>query len=216
MEESVRRKLDNFFKQGVPLRFRRKDFLIRATDTLGSVYYLTSGRVRQFIDTKNGLEITFHVFMPPSFFPIMIFLSKTKNKYNFQALEEVTVWKMPSQRVIEFLKEEPEVLLDLAVRLSQGIIGLLEKLEKMSFTTAYQKVISELMYIMQKESSKEHLPNSSEIKLTHTLLASRTGLQRETVSRQIEKLIHKGIITKKATFLAVNPAKLQEEYEKTY
>src|SRR3989338_2682986 len=68
-------------------------------------------------------------------------------KYNFEVIDEVVVWPKRADQVIRFLKENPDVLFDLATRLSLGIVGLLEKIENATYTNAYHKILSLLLYL---------------------------------------------------------------------
>ncbi|MBI2442332.1 MAG: Crp/Fnr family transcriptional regulator [Candidatus Levybacteria bacterium] len=215
MDRAVAKKLDLFFSHGTLLSFRKGDFLLRATDSVSAIFFLKKGHVRLFIDTEDGQDLTLHLFKPGSYFPVMLLLSRVPNTYNLEAIESVDVWRVHSENVLDFLHENPDVLYDLTVRLAQGITGLLEKIEKATFSSAYEKIISILLYLVEKygEKNEDKRLLTISLKLTHNDLASWTGMQRETVSRQLEKLMHKGIIYDHGNIISLDRTMLQEEYE---
>ncbi|MDP3941976.1 MAG: Crp/Fnr family transcriptional regulator [bacterium] len=213
MEQAVQKKLDAFFMQGSPLSFRKGDILIRAGEPIHMVYYLKKGHVRQFINTADGQDLTLHLFRPISYLPTMLLLSTSENKYNFEVIDEVVVWPKRADQVIRFLKENPDVLFDLATRLSLGIVGLLEKIENATYTNAYHKILSLLLYLANHYAFSAKDTTMLSLKLTHTDIASWTGMQRETASRQLEKLKKEGIITFEKSQCLVDKQKLKRELD---
>lgn len=214
MDSQIQKKLDNFFIDGSPLTFHKGEVFMRAGMPLSKIYYLKTGHVRQYLNTADGQELTLHVFNPLSFFPLVLLISNTENKYDFAAIDDVLVWPKPARQVLEFLNENPDVLYDFATRLSHGIVGLLEKIEKMTYTNAYQKILSLLLYLIDHYGIPSTNTTLISLKLTHTDIASWTGMQRETASRQIEKLEKKGIIEIDKSILKIDANKLHEEYSK--
>lgn len=213
MDSYIQKKLDSFFMDGFPLTFQKGEILLRAGTPLHKIYYLKKGHVRQFLNTADGQELTLHLFKPPSFFPTMLLLSNSVNKYDFAAIDDVTVWPKPSGQVLAFLKENPDVLYDFTIRLSQGIVGLLNKIENTTYANAYQKILSLLLYLTNHYGVTSTNTTLLSLKLTHTDIASWTGMQRETASRQLEKLEKKGIVAIDKSILKIDAKKLQQEYD---
>lgn len=181
---------------------------MQASDEISGIYYVKTGFIQQFINTQDGEHITLHVFRPQSFFPIMLVLSDAPNKYDFRALTDAQVYKAPREEVMDFIRKEPDVLYDLAIRLSEGINGLLERFEHEKFRGAEHKVASLLLYLAQKYGEKKSDSSVTiTIPLTHTDIASWVGTQRETVSRQIEKLEKSGILAREQKSIIVHDLK---------
>lgn len=216
MDTQIQKKLDSFFMDGSPLTFHKGEILLRAGTSLHNIYYLKKGHVRQFLNTTDGQELTLHLFNPTSFFPLVLLISNSENRYDFAAIDDVVVWPKPFGLVSQFLKENPDVLYDFATRVSQGIVGLLEKIEKTTYTNAYQKILSLFFYLADHYGVPSANSTLLTLKLTHTDIASWTGMQRETASRQIEQLEKKGILSSKDNTFLLNTKKLKDEYEKMF
>lgn len=100
------------------------------------------------------------------------------------------------------------MLFDLTTRFAKGLNGLALRIEHLSSENVYTRVISLLLYLAA------HFGSSSlvDLPLTHQEVASLTGSTRETVSRQIERLKKKRLITyKRHTIVIKNPKKLKRE-----
>ncbi|HSW89089.1 MAG TPA: Crp/Fnr family transcriptional regulator [Candidatus Saccharimonadales bacterium] len=211
MEKLVEQKLDTFFSQFRTVHFKKGDIIISASDHIDYLYYLKKGFVKQSFVTEDGEEITHHIFKPISYFPIMLVLSDMPNKYVFTAMEALEVQKAPTDKVITFLEHEPDVLFDLTKRFSTGLSKLLTKNEQMLFKDAYTKVASILVYLAKRFGEEKDNQIVITIPLTHTDLASWLGMQRETVSRQIEKLQKKEAIQYKGSQLTITNLEILEQ-----
>src|SRR5579864_590016 len=150
MEKKTEQKLDSFFSQFRTVNFKKGDIIIHSSDAIDNIYYLKTGFVRQSFITEDGEDITHHIFKPISYFPIMLVLSHIPNRYTFSAMDDLHLQKAPTNKVVAFLRTEPDVLFDLAQRLSQGLSKLLMKNEHMLFKNAYIKVASLLVYLAKR------------------------------------------------------------------
>ena len=212
MDEIVIKKLDNFFARYKKVSLKKGAIIIRAGEEITKIYYLKNGLVRQYLITPDGQEVTLTLFKPIAYFPLMIAMSKKQTPYYFEAVTPLTMYACPLADIIAFIKQEPDVLFDLTHRFADGLNGLLLKIENMLFENAYAKIISLLLYLGEKFGKKENGVITITLPLTHNDLASMVGLQRETVSRQIEKLAKQGIIdNQKHLIRIVNMQKLKEE-----
>ena len=150
--------------------------------------------VRMYIISEDGEEITLHIFRPNSYFPIMLSLSHTQNKYYFEAVDAVETVKAPSNDVTAFLQNEPEVLFDLTSRFADALCGFLLRIESMTFEDAYRKIANLFIYLADRFGEKENDYIVIKIPLGHKDIANWIGIRRETVSRQFEKLQREGIV----------------------
>lgn len=193
-KDDTQKKIETFFLGYPQIALAEKTLLVRAEESISFIYYLEEGLVRQFTTTEHGEDITFHLYRPGSYFPIMLAISQKENRYNFEAISLGLVRKAPLKDVLQFIQQDTNVLFDLVKRLSEGMTGLLIKLESEMFHQSSEKVASLLLYLTQKFGKRDKNQTTISLPLTHSDLASWLGLQRETVSRQLEKLQEKGII----------------------
>lgn len=213
MEERSKEKIITFFKSYKKKEYRTKERIINADESINSIYFLEKGLVKQYTITREGEEITLHIFKPFSYFPIMLVLSNNPNSYFFEAVQDTTVYVAPTKDVLEFINTNDDVLKDLTVRLSMGIVGLLKKIENIISEQAYSRVISTLLYLGKSIGKKEEKDTSVSLIMSHADIASWVGLQRETVSRQLERLHKKGIVQNQNHILSLDITKLTEELE---
>ncbi|HVX58628.1 MAG TPA: Crp/Fnr family transcriptional regulator [Candidatus Saccharimonadales bacterium] len=187
MDAEVKKKLDNFFKASSERSLKKGEMLIFAGEDPGGVFRLLSGRIKQYGVSHGGDEVVLNIFKPMSFFPMSYALNKSPNKYFYEALEDTKYQKVSAEAATEFLGANPDVTLDLLRRLYVGIDGMLERNFYLMAGSATNRIIVELVIEAKRFGQKE--PDGSiTIKVSQQELASRVGLSRETISRDIKKL----------------------------
>ncbi len=214
MESRSRKKIEDFFSDTETIRYKKGEVLIRADDSIHWIFYLKNGYVRQYSITKDGQETTVHIFRPASYFPVMIVFAKVNNPFNFEALSDIEIKRKPVDEVLEFIKNEPDVLFDLTTRFARGLFGLSLRVENLSFENAYKRLVLFMLYLAENFSLPSKKINNVTIglKLTHSHIASYIGTSRETTSKEIEKLAKSGAVGKNGQFIVIkNVKKLEEE-----
>jgi CRP-like cAMP-binding protein len=94
--------------------------------------------------------------------------------------------------VVEFIKQNPDVLFDLMSRVYKGIDGLETRLQYLMSGSAYTRIIIEL--IIQAKRFGTQVNKSLELNISESELAADTGMTRETISREMKILKEKHII----------------------
>lgn len=195
MNQTIYDKTNNYFKSYPLIRMRKGQAILAAEKEIPDIFWIRQGTIRMYQISENGAEITLHVFRAPAFLPIMFYLSRPEGEYYFQAVETVIARKAPAEEVVEFLKGNPDVLFDLVSRFADAITGLLLRIDQLSTKSAYQRVASLLLYLVQKAGKPQ--PDGSyiiDMRLSQPDIAAWIGVARETVSHQIDKLRKNGII----------------------
>jgi CRP/FNR family transcriptional regulator len=210
MKEDVYKKIDKFFSNFHNVNFEKGEIIIHPDEKIQNIFLLKKGQVKMYAVSDSGQEITLHIFRSPSLIPIMLLLSKIYGKYYFEALGKVDAIKAPADEVIEFIKNDNEVLFDLTNRFSDAISGLILRIETLAFEDAYGKIASLLLYFSEKFGEAKEDKAIISMSLLHEDIANWVGLRRETVSRQFEKMQKQGILESKNKELIINLRKLKD------
>lgn len=192
MDEKVKIIVDTFFSVYPTHAYKKGELIVRVDDQPRGVMYLIKGSVKVYAISHKGEEVIVNIFKPDSFFPLSWAISDLKNSYYFEALEPVILRRAPKEVVIEFLKKNPDVMFDLLIRMYRGIDGLLVKMTYLMGEGAYVRLVGELLISARRFGIFTGVHCS--LKLTERELAARTGLTRETVSRQVHELKKKKLL----------------------
>ena len=208
MDGKIRKKMDSFFLKFPQLKLQKGETIIEGDRDLSKAFYLKNGYVRAYTFSPQGVEITLHVFAPGSYFPMMDTLAEIENRYYYDALTPVELYSAPKEKVLKFLKQEPEVVLDLARRLLLGLDKLLMRLEYLAYGSAHARVTSSLLFLARHFSKEKNQEAQIQYLFTHKDIASFAGISRETASREVEKLVKKGLISYKKHLIKIKDINL--------
>lgn len=207
--ESITQQVAAFFNQFPTKQLAEGQSFLQPGDDISQLYYLEIGFVRQYVISADGVELTHHLYKPGSFFPLLLSLDVSESRFYFEAFTEAVVRPAPLDMVVPFLKNHPDILIDLNTRLLAGLNGLLHRLEVMSFGTAQTRVANGLLFLA-RHFGQAH---ANEILITqpftHKNLSHFVGLTRETTSLELEKLVAQQVVERRgANYVILDQAKL--------
>lgn len=211
MDTNIAKKIEDFFTQFKNIKYKKGEILIRANDDPRGIIYLVSGNVRKYAISQKGDELVVNIFKPISFFPMSWAINNEPNEYFYDALTSVEIYQAPKDKVVEFVKNNPDVLYDLMSRVYKGTDGLLRRMTYLMAGNAYAKLLTELIIHAKRFGKQNESTEKIEIKVSEKELASQAGMTRETVSREMKGLKDKGFVTFNKNVLTISNI---EELEK--
>jgi len=193
MDSTISHKIDQFFSQYPKRSYPKDQIIIFAGENPDKVYYVVEGKVAQYDISYRGDEVITNIFKPPAFFPMSNAINGIDNHLFFKTETETVVHLAPPADVIAFLKTNPDVMLDLLSRVYRGMDGILGRVVHLMSGTARSRLIYELIIECRRFGHKEQ--SKGFVLDTHEKdLAARSGLSRETVSREMKRLKEQSII----------------------
>lgn len=193
MNQSVNDKITQFFSTSTTKSYSKGEILTFGDQDPERVSYLLEGIVEQYDLTPEGTKVTVNIYKPPAFFPMSWAINKTPNTYFYAALSDIKLQHADAEKTVAFLKENPDVTFDLLSRVYKGTDALLRRLSLATSGIATNRLIFELL-IEAYRFGGEAVEGKRIIKITQNNLASRSGLARETVSRELHKLEKDGLL----------------------
>src|SRR5581483_4867418 len=195
MNSVITEKLAAFFGEFKEQKYRKGEILVRADENPRGIFYLTEGIVKEYAISKKGDEVVVNIFKPISFFPMSWAINNTENRYYFEAVNDVCLRLAPKEKVVAFVKAEPDVLFDLLSRLYRGVDGMLTRMTYLMGGNAKSRLITELIIAAKRFGKKDPTGKQIELWISEKDFAAQSGMTRETVSRGIKVLKDKGFIT---------------------
>ncbi|TAH33233.1 Crp/Fnr family transcriptional regulator [Candidatus Saccharibacteria bacterium] len=213
MNQDILGKIQNFF-EGETKILTKGDMLMLPGQQPPGVSFLIEGVVEQYDITPEGNKIIVNIFRPPAFFPMSWAINDTPNDYFFAALSEVKLKRASAEAAVAFLQQNPDVAFDLLSRVYRGTDALLKRLLLAARGVASTRLTFELL-IEAYRFGENFEDNKKLIRVKHGHLAERTGLARETVSRELHKLASDGFVTLTKKGIVVDLDRLQQRLDLT-
>lgn len=192
MPEDIALKVDRYFSKYPKRSYPKGQILVFADEDPEHIFYITKGRVRKYDVSYRGDEVVVNVFKPPAFFPMSWAINRASNKYFYKTELETEVHVVPADDALKFIKDNPDVALDLLSRIYRGMEGLLGRMVHLMSGSARSRLLYELI-IECRRTGQKNKDGSYKLDLNEVDLAARSGLSRETVSREMHKLKADGL-----------------------
>ena len=188
--------VSQFFSRYQSKKFKRGEVILNPCAKISQIFYLESGFVKQYLLTKDGRVKAVNIYKPGSYFHIIMALARAENRYFFEAIDDVSVNQAPVEAVLDLMRQEPKITLDLFKRFSGGMDGVLNIMQSLMYEASQKKLAAFLLMLCQRFGKRRGNYVKITIPLTHQDLASFTGMIRETISFEMKKLQEKGIVVK--------------------
>jgi len=209
MDSTIAKKIETFFTQFKHITYKKGEIIIRADDDPSGIFYLVSGNVRKYAISNKGDELVVNIFKPISFFPMSWAINNEHNEYFYDALTPLEIYRAPKEKVVEFIKNNPDVLYDLLSRVYIGTDGLTRRMTYLMAGNAYARLVTELIIHAKRFGKKTS--TKIEVTVSEKELATQSGMTRETVSREMKVLKDRKLVTFAKNILTI---KNIEELEK--
>jgi len=190
-----KKEIDNFLKKHKTIKYKKGQVLVRMGDTFDKIIIEKEGFARVYQLNNEGKEISWPVLKPMWLYSWITAFTGGKSQYNVETVTEMEAWSVPIEEFNEFFKIVKRE--DLYLSIIKDLVELSLKIEKLILAEAYSKVmilLADLANNFGKKSGKEVL---IDFNIPHRVLASITGLTRETVTLQILRMQKKGILENK-------------------
>lgn len=203
MNKSVYAKANERFSRYTLRRYRKGQMLIFSNEEPKNIIYLVKGIVRKYEISYKGDEIIVELFKSPNILPLSWLLHQSPNRYYYDAATNIQVKLIPPDIALEFINSSKKILLDLLGSLHRDKDVMLGRMLHLMAGTAKSRLLYELIVECQKFGDKIS-DNSCNLQLNESDIAAQTGLSRETVSREIQKLGGKDVLEVKRNCIHVN------------
>lgn len=121
----------------------------------------------------------------------------------FDVEEAAEVRIAPPEEVITFLRAHPDMLIDLLRRVYVKVGGFLDKMTNLMTGSAFRRVLYELV-VECRQFGRSNDEGGCIIMLNEQDIASRAGLSRETVSRELKKVVRDGMVRVTRSGIVIN------------
>lgn len=204
--------VEDFFERYSTTTFSKGEIVVFQGETPRYAYVVKSGTIKAYNLSVHGDEKPVDFYGSHDVFPIPWVFSKAPNAYfYFEAFTDVTLYTVPRDDYMDFLKQNPTLMLELLNRFVIDYVGNSMRLNALQHSRASDKLLYTLHYLTLthgRETGKRQVEIT--LSLTHQDFANLTGLTRETAATELNKLKTAGVISYgKHTLYQVELDKLQ-------
>jgi len=168
--------------------FRAGEEVATAEEIGQSLFLVASGRVQLYRTTADGRRFVIATLGPGSIFGEDSILGELAVATYAVALEDGTVSMMPSYRVKELSSHEAMFSLGLMHAMGRRVVEAENRLEQMAYGSVAARLAALLLDLAGDSAN-------GTVQATHQDLAEMLGTWRETVSKTLQEMKRKGLVS---------------------
>lgn len=160
-----------------------------------TLYLIIKGRVKVVLIGESGKELVLAILKEGDFLGEMSIIEDEVRSATAIALESTVLLAIDKENFLNFLMKDPRAMLGVLKELSKRLRNADEKIGELAFQNVYERVISYLNTLVKTRGVKgkkgifvSELPTKREI-------ADCIGSTRESVSRVLNDLNRRGLIS---------------------
>lgn len=190
----IKQNLFPFFqKEGTTVRYHANDIIYMQEDTSNCLYLILKGRVRVFLITPSGEEVTFCILEKGEIFGDSSFIQNSPRPTTVMAINEVELICCPLNSLYPYLMESKDLTLTLLNILSENCDYLSARLKRAYTYDRYEKVASFILELTEKDSPEKDIVDQT-LPYTHEEISTFIGLSRVTTTKVLNEFQEKGLI----------------------
>lgn len=191
----IKNELFKFFqKEGNTVYYHPNDIIYMQEDTSNCLYLILKGRVRVFLMTPSGEEVTFCILEKGEIFGDSSFFQNSPRPTTVMAINEVELICCPLNSLYPYLMESQELTITLLNILSENCDYLSTRLKRAYTYDRYGKVASFLLEQTEEDSPEKNIIDHT-LPYTHEEISTFIGLSRVTTTKVLNEFQKKGLVT---------------------
>lgn len=198
------KKLSDFFAKKNHRVYKKGQIILYAGDRPSGVFYIEKGHVKAYSLSEKGEEKIHMFFKEHEIFPLVWPFKKDREDIFYQAVETVEVRISEEESFHTLIHAEPEVMHAIVHELIDVVDVFINRVENLQFAGSYNRLIARLLFLAERFGKCSGSKVEINLPTTHLDIANTISLTRETVSRDMEILLKKRLISQKSHFVTIN------------
>lgn len=177
--------------------YKPKDQIYSPADTNGRIYFLFNGQVKLYELSFSGKKVIVDLIDHGSIFGDITTDSKDSSSVkNFaESIGYSTIGIAAKEYFLSFLIKQPTIALKVVDLLAQRLNQAEEKIKDLSLGKIENRILHELVRFSKKNGRETKRLYVVTQKITHEELAGMVGTTRETVTKTLNELKRKRVIS---------------------
>lgn len=177
--------------------YKPKDQIYSPADTNGKIYFLLNGQVKLYELSFSGKKVIVDLIDHGSIFGDISTNNQNPSSIkNFvESIGHSTIGIAAKEHFLSFLIKQPTVALKVVDLLAQRLNQAEEKIKDLSLGKIENRILHELVRFSKKNGRETKRLYIVTQKITHEELAGMVGTTRETVTKTLNELKRKRVIS---------------------
>ena len=184
-----------FIAQATKRSYPPKQVIIHAGDEPLSLFLILEGSMSVTVQDDDEREMVLAYLNPGEFFGEMCLFPEQKTRTaEVRTRTQALVAEIGYDNFRRFLREHPEIMLQLAGQLAQRLRATTQRLTDLAFLDVQGRVAHEILNLCRQPDAQPHARGTL-VRISRQELARIVGCSREMAGRVLKKLTDDGTVT---------------------
>lgn len=195
--------LQSLVKEARVKFFKKKQLIYESGDSSVFVYYIISGKVRNYLYYKDGRELSTGIHVEDNLFGYESVLLGEKYSDCAAALEDAEIALIPKDKLFELMYKKPSMATKFIKLLSGNVREKEEQMLGFAYDSVRKRVANSLVQFGLKTIEHEK-QDEVLVKASREDLAALAGTANETISRMLADFKDEKLITKEGNAIRIH------------
>ncbi|NDD29106.1 MAG: Crp/Fnr family transcriptional regulator [Proteobacteria bacterium] len=172
----------------------KEHVLFERGDTGDEFLVVVQGRVKLFVLSEDGRELTLRILRPPQSFGEVSLMDEFARSTSAVALTDVTVLSISKHDFRRLLEGNTRLCIGVITALSRRLRDLTDDTAGLIFHDVYQRLARKLLTLSEEMGRQTDEGVEIPQRLTHQELANLVGATRETVTKALNDMEGRGLL----------------------
>lgn len=183
--------------------YKRGDVLFHRDDEGSLLYCILSGRVRIFLPTGAGEEVTLDILKPGDVFGELAVFDELPRSASASALEDVAVLTLDRTTVLSSLADHPKAAGSILAELSRRLRHANSMIEDIITLDVPGRICKKLLELSDEHGTRTPQGIQIGVRFTQGELASMIGATRESTNKVLRNFQSRGLIRMEGQSLTI-------------
>lgn len=189
--------------------FPKDSFILRENDSGGDLYIILSGTAGIILASRDGKQFLLDEIKRGDFFGELSLLDGKRRSAAVVAQSDVVLLTLKRESFLKVMTKDSGIAIKMLSVMARRLRGADEKIKMLSFLDAAGRVEKAISEIGETDGVPTEDGGIKIADVTHRMLATRTGISREAVTKALKSLVHGGAVRFKGKDILFHPAALR-------
>jgi len=186
--------LESLFESGTRVNYSKGETIIRPEDVPRGVFLITEGYVKSYDITKYGEENLLVIRKAGQLFPILWTMTNERTAVFYQAMSDVTMYRLDKEKCLERLDSDPDFVRAILKQVLTMYEIHSQRVLNLEYRTAPERIAYRIIILADRFGAKTADGIEIQAPIRHQDIAESVNCSRETASRELAKLVKRGLI----------------------
>lgn len=190
----LQQELRAYFTRGRTVTLHKGDVFLQPTVDADFTYYLDSGFVKNYTIAKDGTRNLLCIHKANDIMPLVGAFNTRPDSSFYEAMSEVQLYRLPRSMLIAATEQSTVIAQAMLQAIYEMLIIYSNRVYTLELRSVVERLAARLVLMADRfgiDSGQGILLN---VPVTHQDIADSISATRETVSRELERLIRLGVV----------------------